>query len=119
MIRSPDESSAPMESGQAHSISRRNLLKLGMGSAGLVGAAAMALNSSAGPDAPVTQSADVHGHFVMPGVVGDVDHINNGFNPTDILTDFDAGAVSTLPNGQTLHEYTIAAQNKTIEIVPG
>ena len=30
----------------------------------------------------------------MPNVVGQVDHERNGFNPTDILTDFDYGQVS-------------------------
>ncbi len=60
------------------------------------------------------------GHkMVMPAVKGEVDHAKNGFNPSDVLTDFDAGKVSTLPNGQTLHEYTLVARNKEIEIVPG
>ena len=36
----------------------------------------------------------------------------NGFNPSDILTDFDYGEVSTLENGQTLREYFIAAYNR-------
>lgn len=53
----------------------------------------------------------------MPTVNGEVDYAKNGFNPTDILTDFDYGEVSTLPNGQALHEYTVVAQEKTIEIV--
>jgi FtsP/CotA-like multicopper oxidase with cupredoxin domain len=55
----------------------------------------------------------------MPTVVGEVDHEKNGFNPDDILTDFDYGTVSTLENGQTLREYSIAAVDKTIEVVPG
>lgn len=61
----------------------------------------------------------VHGGLVMPGVIGEVDHAKNGFNPTEILTDFDAGKLSTLPNGQILHEYTFTVVNKTIEVVPG
>lgn len=60
-----------------------------------------------------------HAHHLMPTVVGEVDHARNAFNPTEILTDFDTGTVSKLPNGQTLREYTIAAGNKMIEIVPG
>lgn len=55
----------------------------------------------------------------MPGVVGEVDHDANGFDPSKVLTDFDYGRVSTLPNGQTLHEYRVIAQDKLIEIVPG
>jgi FtsP/CotA-like multicopper oxidase with cupredoxin domain len=59
------------------------------------------------------------GVITMPMVTGDVDHVANGFHPSDVLTDFDGGTVSTLPNGQTLREYQITAYNKDIEIVPG
>ena len=52
-------------------------------------------------------------------MVGEVDHNRNGFNPSDILTDFDYGKVSTLENGQTLREYDIYVINKDIEIAPG
>ena len=55
----------------------------------------------------------------MPMVVGEVDHVRNGFHPTKVLTDFDTGMVTTLPNGQTLREYTFRVENKTIEVVPG
>jgi FtsP/CotA-like multicopper oxidase with cupredoxin domain len=55
----------------------------------------------------------------MPGPVGAVDHERNGFNPTDILTDFDYGRVSSLDNGQTLREYDIVAVDKIIEVMPG
>ncbi|MFN8427085.1 MAG: twin-arginine translocation signal domain-containing protein [Anaerolineales bacterium] len=67
--------------------------------------------------APASQH-DGHGG-IMPGTVGEVDHEANGFNPDEILTDFDYGEVSTLPNGQTLREYRIIAHNKDIEVVPG
>ncbi len=103
-------------------LNRRRLLHLG-GGAGLVGASTLAtlpgiLRSVGAQDA---QPAPDHpsGMIMMPGVNGEVDHAANGFNPTDILTDFDAGEVSTLPNGQTLHDYSIVAVNKEIEIVPG
>ena len=62
---------------------------------------------------------DPNGMFTMPTVQGEVDHKANGFNPTDILTDFDAGVVSRLVNGQTLHEYRVTALEKSIEVVPG
>ncbi len=65
---------------------------------------------------PVTSNSMVHTGFDMPGVVGEVDHELNGFNPADILTDFDPGQVSVLPNGQTLHEYEFAAIDKDIEL---
>jgi manganese oxidase len=51
--------------------------------------------------------------------VGTVDPASNGFDPMRLLTDWDYGTVSTLPNGQTLREYTITAVDKEIEIAPG
>ncbi len=51
--------------------------------------------------------------------VGDVDSDRNGFDPHAILTDWDTGRVSQLPDGRTLREYEVAAENKEIEIAPG
>ena len=59
-----------------------------------------------------------HENGLIPGIIGDVDFEKNGFNPTDTLTDFDYGKVSTLPNGQTLREFEIVVYNKDLEIVP-
>jgi FtsP/CotA-like multicopper oxidase with cupredoxin domain len=39
--------------------------------------------------------------------------------PLEILTTFDYGRVSTLPNGQTLREYTFVAQETEIEVAAG
>src|SRR5688572_11281944 len=39
--------------------------------------------------------------------------------PLEILTAFDYGRVSTLPNGQTLREYTVVAQETEIEVARG
>jgi FtsP/CotA-like multicopper oxidase with cupredoxin domain len=107
--------------GAKHSISRRRLLKVGIGSAGLVGAATVGVSVEPPRrvSAQVPHSADGHSQHLMPTVVGQVDHAKNGFNPTEILTDFDMGRVSTLPHGQTLREYTFIAQNTIIEVVPG
>jgi FtsP/CotA-like multicopper oxidase with cupredoxin domain len=52
-------------------------------------------------------------------LVGAVDHDRNGFDPMQLLVDWDYGEVSTLPNGQTLREYNIVAFDKEIEIAPG
>ncbi len=106
------------------SISRRDFLKVG-GLALFGTAGAVALNQKnenqphahTPPSSPLMQHGD--GDGVMPGTVGEVDHEANGFNPTDILTDFDYGEVSTLPDGRTLREYRIIAINKDIEILPG
>jgi len=51
--------------------------------------------------------------------VGRVNHKRNGFDPSELLTDWDEGKVSTLSNGQTLREYEVVAIDKEIEIAPG
>ncbi|MBL1074313.1 multicopper oxidase domain-containing protein [Nocardia sp. 2] len=48
-----------------------------------------------------------------------VDHRFNGFNPTDVLRDFDYGVVSTLPDGRTLRTYEIASSDEELEVAPG
>jgi hypothetical protein len=71
---------------------------------------------------PTSRYDSTHGAtdaLLMPGFDGEVDHAANGFNPTDILTDFDYGKTSQLPNGQTLREYTVFAAIKTVEVMPG
>lgn len=103
-------------------ISRREFLKAGLFSlAGGLGAAASARLAAPAPAAPTFkhQEHDMNGPHGMSGVVGEVDHEKNGFNPSDLLTDFDYGTVSTLANGQTLREYEFVATNKLIEVVPG
>ncbi|MFO7547052.1 MAG: multicopper oxidase domain-containing protein [Trueperaceae bacterium] len=51
--------------------------------------------------------------------VGDVDHARNGFDPADLLIDWDAGEVSVLGTGQRLREFRLTAVDKEIEIAPG
>jgi FtsP/CotA-like multicopper oxidase with cupredoxin domain len=48
-----------------------------------------------------------------------VDHAANGFDPHEVLRDFDYGTTSTLPGGRTLREWTLYARDKEIEIAPG
>lgn len=100
-------------------ISRRDFLKYG--GLTLAGAAgATTLSQRTGSVSKATAKPMVqHGDDMVPGVNGEVDHETNGFNPTDILTDYDYGEVSTLPNGQTLREYRIVATNRNLEVVPG
>ena len=115
---------------EAHALSRRGFLRAGVGGAGVLGVATLGLAPESATRGRAAGSpgrgsyAGLHagdhaGMHPMPAVVGEVDHARNGFDPTHLLTDFDGGAVSTLPSGQTLREYTIVAQNKTIEVVPG
>ena len=104
-------------------ISRREFIKASMltllSTGGAVAFAEMAQNASAAP--PLQEEKPMkHGSSdAMPMTVGEVDHARNGFNPSDILTDFDYGEVSMLDNGQTLREYRIVAVNKNIEVAPG
>jgi len=53
------------------------------------------------------------------GTRGRVDPRVNGFDPQEILRDFDAGTTSRLPDGRTLREWKVVAQEKEIEIAPG
>jgi FtsP/CotA-like multicopper oxidase with cupredoxin domain len=48
-----------------------------------------------------------------------VDNARNGFDPAAMLTDWDTGKVSPLPDGRTLRSFELVAQDKEIEIVPG
>lgn len=100
--------------------SRRDFIRAG-GLTLLGATGAMSLSQPAGATPP-----SQHGHpdgmdmsHDMASTVGEVDHQRNGFNPTDILTDFDFGQVSTLENGQILREFNLVAVDKVIEVVPG
>jgi len=101
-------------------ISRRDFLKYGgltlAGAAGVT--AALAPRNGSAPKTIVKPMVQ-HGDDMVPGVDGEVDHEANGFNPTEVLTDYDYGEVSTLPNGQTLREYQIVTVNRNIEVLPG
>jgi FtsP/CotA-like multicopper oxidase with cupredoxin domain len=101
---------------------RRSLLRNG-----LIGGAGLLLSHLARPfvtaQTPELQThpgqhSDDMTHGAMT-TVGEVDHKRNGFDPSEILTDWDTGTVSTLPNGQRLREYRIVAIDKEIEIAPG
>ncbi len=99
-------------------ISRRDLLKAGaLGAAGLAAATGAVVlrpeNTAAAPQAGPHAHMDAH----SLDAVGDIDP--RGFNPTKFLTEFDYVKVSTLPNGQTLREYYIAAIDTEIEVAPG
>jgi FtsP/CotA-like multicopper oxidase with cupredoxin domain len=48
-----------------------------------------------------------------------VDHDANGFDPTEILRDFDWGKSRRLASGRVLREWTLIAGDKEIEVAPG
>jgi FtsP/CotA-like multicopper oxidase with cupredoxin domain len=68
------------------------------------------MNGHAGHD------AFAHASFA-PGRT--VDHRANGFDPTELLRDFDYGKTRRLASGRLLREWTIVAQDKEIEVAPG
>jgi FtsP/CotA-like multicopper oxidase with cupredoxin domain len=57
------------------------------------------------------------GPTFQPGT--NVDHAANGFNPTELLRDFDWGKTTRLPGGRVLREWTIVAGDRDLEVAPG
>src|SRR5262245_24355549 len=92
-------------------VSRRGLLR-SLGLTGLVASASALIPrlaggqgrdpaAAAGTDAPPRMGPHAFG-AMMPHTVGEVDHAANGFNPSDLLTEFDYGIVSRMADGRTL-----------------
>jgi FtsP/CotA-like multicopper oxidase with cupredoxin domain len=124
--------------------SRRQFTRWGgLGGLGALGAAAVRA-SGAGQPAPPAEEHLAHGvpmgsmgpAVVLPGSSSGVVPMRldelpadvrqqlirpQGFaiDPTEFLTRFDFGQVSQLPNGQTLREYTLVAQDVELEVAPG
>lgn len=100
-------------------LSRRDFLKAGgltlLGTASMAALNQTVQGAKAAPQNQMIQNLD----DAMAMAVGEVNHERNGFNPSEILTDFDYGTVSTLEDGRTLREYNIVAINKDIEVTPG
>ena len=100
-------------------VNRRSFLKRA-GAAGAIGGAAVL--GSRDLTLAQHQHAQSMEHFLThggQGAVGTVDHERNGFNPADILTNFDGGEVSKDASGRTVREYEFQAINKEIEVAPG
>jgi FtsP/CotA-like multicopper oxidase with cupredoxin domain len=72
--------------------------------------------SAAAPHAHAGHDSFVHAGFA-PGRT--VDHRANGFNPTELLRDFDYGRTRRLASGRVLREWEIVAQDREIEVAPG
>ncbi|UBF26720.1 hypothetical protein K9N68_01575 [Kovacikia minuta CCNUW1] len=107
-------------------LTRRSLFGAGfLGTGALFGSLlpkAIAAQKPKAPGRPLPDSTGTSAPLVMHGgstTIGDVDHDRNGFDPRAILTDWDAGTVSKLPDGQTLREYKITVEEREIEIAPG
>ena len=50
---------------------------------------------------------------------GSVNHRANGFDPSEVVRDFDWGTTRRLPSGRVLREWEIVAYDKDIEVAPG
>jgi FtsP/CotA-like multicopper oxidase with cupredoxin domain len=103
-------------------ISRRGLLWCGLAAAGgstiagtATGQSVHSGHGAAGADvAPAHLTA--HGSMIT---VGDVDDERNGFDPSRMVTDWETGSVSTLPDGRVLRTFEVTAEDREIEIAPG
>lgn len=104
---------------------RRDLLVGGSAagaSFGLLGGAAAIGQDHGGAGGHEPGAASGHGG----GVAGPtfrkgetVDHAANGFNPSDLLRDFDWGKTSRRAGGQVVREWELFAVDKEIEVAPG
>jgi FtsP/CotA-like multicopper oxidase with cupredoxin domain len=63
----------------------------------------------------------VAGHANHGGMitVGEVDNERNGFDPSKLMSDWETGTLSQLPDGRTLRTIEVTAEDKEIEIAPG
>jgi manganese oxidase len=100
-------------------LSRRSFLA---GSVPAIGAGALALDGLSGGGQPAAQAQAGHpaahgGHASFRG--GTVDPKVNGFDPAEIVRDFDRGTTSRLPDGRVLREWTIMAADQELEVAPG
>lgn len=102
-------------------VSRRDFLKAGgltiFGTAGAVAINQINRTSSVQASSPHQISHTPLDDMAM--MVGEVDHEKNGFNPSQLLTDYDYGEISTMEDGRTLREYNIIVLDKEIEVAPG
>jgi FtsP/CotA-like multicopper oxidase with cupredoxin domain len=107
-------------------ISRRSILAGGLAAASGTAIAAHRARGQSTPHAghhAAAGSADAdpphmnaHGAMIT---VGEVNNAANGFDPIAMLTDWERGIVSSLPDGRTLRTFTVTAEDKNIEIAPG
>ncbi len=116
-------------------LSRRTLLKsgVGLGVAGTALATSRAVGTGASEAvAPAPEKADFleqtthtfHGHGrtegILTGLPAEAPPVSwSAKSPAEILTAFDYGRTSSLPNGGTLREFTMLAQERFVEVARG
>jgi FtsP/CotA-like multicopper oxidase with cupredoxin domain len=104
-------------------ISRRKALgsllaSLGAATAGIAHAGGSRTASAADDMAGMDHSASHAGHAGFARG-GSVDHAANGFDPAELVRDFDYGTVTKLADGRTKREWHLIAADKDIEVAPG
>jgi len=115
-------------------LSRRRVLAALAPVAGTAAAARLFGGSSLGLTTSSAHAADTPGASHAPPLPGSptgvrqhglgfrggsVNHRANGFDPSDVVRDFDWGKTTRLPSGRVLREWEIVAYDKDIEIAPG
>ena len=110
--------------GPSSALDRRGFLIGGIAAAPTL-ALLQARASAGSTDTAVEKSNDHHhnddkcGHMPTFRDCATVDHDRNGFNPTQILRDFDYGTVTQLDDGRVLREWELFASDHEIEVAPG
>ncbi len=108
-------------------LTRRRLLAGGIPALGL-GATALhaAIPHSHGTAAAQTTEHAQHGADAANGHRGhagfrggEVNHRANGFDPHELVRDFDYGKTSRMADGRILREWTIASGEQELEVAPG
>ena len=109
-------------------LTRRKFINIGLGTgASLVGATLLGRAAQAQEDPTPTPTHDMEGmdsaghNPMMRGMlVGEVDHERNGFDPMQMLVDWDYGTLNgETEDGRPIREYTFSAGDIEIEIAPG
>lgn len=72
----------------------------------------------AGSGTRALAALDDHGHGQMI-TSGQVDNAGNGFDPHEMLTDWDTGTVSYRSDGRRVRSFEISATDRKIEVAPG
>jgi FtsP/CotA-like multicopper oxidase with cupredoxin domain len=98
------------------SLTRRGLLAGGLP---LLGAAGALLHSGKAGGHSMQEHVQAHGgHANFRGGVA-VDHAANGFDPHELVRDFDWGTTRRTATGQVVRSWELHAVDKEIEVMPG
>ncbi len=101
-------------------LTRRGLLGAAAGAGALAVLTGASGSGSTAPETTPEELARQYPHGPLhSGARGHIDQSFNGFDPIDMLTDFDRGTTSRLAGGRLLREWDVVAQEKEIEITPG